>query len=939
MKRQFASIFAAILCCVVSFAQQSQPIPVDPAVRIGKLENGLTYYVRRNVEPAGQANFYIAQKVGSILEEENQRGLAHFLEHMCFNGTDHFPGNSIIRYCESIGVKFGENLNAYTSIDETVYNIDNVPVGKIPSAIDSCLWILHDWADGLLLTDNDIDNERGVIHEEWRTRANAQIRLLEKILPVIYPDGNRYGHRMPIGTMEVVDNFEYELLRNYYEKWYRPDLQAIIVVGDIDVDEVESKIVDIFGTIAAPVDPAERVYFGIPDNEEPIVCLAQDKEQQNAVSYIYCKHEPYPVELRSDMNYFVYSWAMAAAVLMVNDRLQEMLQQPEPPFIAAQIADEEYLIARTEYGWCGQVVSSEEGLTEAVTTLYREMLRAVRCGFTESEFERAKAVILTEVESIYNSRDKKKSSEYCREYVRHFIDNEPIAGAELDYAICNQILSVLNVDIVNQILSSLVDENKNLVMFAMLPQKEGVEYPSEEQMASLLAAVRAEDIQPYVDAVSDEPLMSELPQPGKVVKTKPAGMGYTRYELSNGVNVYFRQTDFNPDEVLMSASSHGGTSLYSVTLNSDLKVLSEVMNVGGVGNFSQTELKKVLSGKKVKVNAKVSLFGEGVFASSTPKDLETMFQLNYLTFTSMRKDQDAFESWLGREKALVMNRQSDPMSAVQDTLISTIYYNGIRAEAVSVEDLENVDYDRVMHIASQRFADASDFVFIITGAVSEEVLIPLLEQYVASLPAHGVKEQAELSTFGFRSGSFSNVFEHEMEVPMTTNFFFDYADMKYNLKNKLAYSLGLNALSAVLLAEIREKEGGTYGIGAYGDISGTPAPRQQAFMQIAYQTDPERYEYLNARVREIVDDFAANGPSETDLAKGKEFYLKKHNENLRENSYWTEVFANYLETKVDLTKDYESILEGITVKDVRKVLSAMLSQGNHSEVIMVGTSK
>ena len=492
---------------------------------------------------------------------------------------------------------------------------------------------------------------------------------------------------------------------------------------------------------------------------------------------------------------------------------------------------------------------------------------------------------------------------------------------------------------VNQIFSSLVDEDKNLVLFSLLPEKEGVVYPTEEQMASSLAAVRAEDIQPYVDAVSDEPLMSELPQPGKIVRVKPAEMGYTRYDLSNGATVYFRQTDFNPDEVLMTANSRGGTSLYSGNLNSDLKVITDVMNLGGVGNFSQTELKKVLAGKKVKVNAKVGIFTENVFASSTPKDLETMFQLNYLTFTSMRKDQDAFDSWLGREKASVMNRQNDPMSAIQDTLVSTIYFNGNRAEDVTIEDLENIDYDRALHIASQRFANAADFTFIITGAVSEKELLPLLEKYVASLPAHGAQEKADLAKFGFRSGTLSNVFEREMEVPMATSFFFNYADMKYSLKNKLAYSLGLNALSTVLLEEIREKEGGTYGIGAYGDLSGSPAPRQQAYMQIAYQSDPQRYEYLNTRVREIVADFAENGPAEEELAKGKEFYLKEHNENLRENSYWSQAFSNYLETKVDITRDFESVLESITAKDVRKIVAKMLSANNHSEVIMVGTSQ
>ena len=705
------------------------------------------------------------------------------------------------------------------------------------------------------------------------------------------------------------------------------------------MNEVEGKIRDIFGTIATPVDPAERVYFGVPDNEEPIICLATDKEQPYALSYLYCKHEPYPVEMRTDMNYLVYEFAISAATIMINDRIQEMLQKPEPPFIAAGISDGDFLIARTEYGLCGQIVSSETGLTEAVTAVYREMLRALRCGFTESEFERAKARILTELESAYNSRDKKKSADYCKEYVRHFIDKEPIAGAEFDLTVGNQIASALTVEVVNQIFSSLVDEDKNLVLFSLLPEKEGVVYPTEEQMASSLAAVRAEDIQPYVDAVSDEPLMSELPQPGKIVRVKPAEMGYTRYDLSNGATVYFRQTDFNPDEVLMTANSRGGTSLYSGNLNSDLKVITDVMNLGGVGNFSQTELKKVLAGKKVKVNAKVGIFTENVFASSTPKDLETMFQLNYLTFTSMRKDQDAFDSWLGREKASVMNRQNDPMSAIQDTLVSTIYFNGNRAEDVTIEDLENIDYDRALHIASQRFANAADFTFIITGAVSEKELLPLLEKYVASLPAHGAQEKADLAKFGFRSGTLSNVFEREMEVPMATSFFFNYADMKYSLKNKLAYSLGLNALSTVLLEEIREKEGGTYGIGAYGDLSGSPAPRQQAYMQIAYQSDPQRYEYLNTRVREIVAEFAENGPAEEELAKGKEFYLKEHNENLRENSYWSQAFSNYLETKVDITRDFESVLESITAKDVRKIVAKMLSANNHSEVIMVGTSK
>ena len=931
------TIIAAMLMAVAASAQQTQPMPVDPAVRIGQLDNGLTYYIRHNEEPKGQANFYIAQKVGSILEEEDQRGLAHFLEHMCFNGTERFPGNGIIKYCESIGVKFGENLNAYTSIDETVYNIDNVPVAKVPSAIDSCLWILHDWADGLLLTDEDIDHERGVIHEEWRTRANAQIRQLEAILPVLYPD-NRYGQRMPIGVMEVVDNFPYKVLRDYYEKWYRPDQQGVIVVGDIDVDAIEAKIKDIFGTIAAPVNPAERTYFEIADNKEPIICMTKDKEQPYAMTYIFCKHDPYPVEMRTDLNYYIYQYALSAATIMVNSRLQEITNKPNPPFIQAQISDGEYLIAKTKYGWQGIAISSETDLAKAVTSVYREMLRATRCGFTASEYERTKARILANVEDAYNSRDKRKSADFCSEYVRHFIDKEPIPGIETEYALFQQIAPAISVEVVNQIVASLVGEG-NLAMCSMLPDKEGVVYPTESEMASLLAAVEAEDIQPYEDEVSDQPLLAEIPQAGKVVKTKESYLGYTQYTLSNGATVYFKQTDINPNEILMSASSYGGTTFYPVSESANLKALNDVISISGIGEFKKTDLNKVLAGKKVSVHPYVGTFMETMSASSTPKDLETMFQLNYLYFTDMRADDEAFESWIGRQAASLANIESDPMSALQDSLRSTIYNNPARVQSMKVKDLESVDYQKVLSIAKERYANAADFDFVITGAVDEETLIPLLETYIASLPSTGKKEKANLKALDFSKGNKENKFDREMEVPMVTNFFFDFSKCKYNLKNYLAFNLGCDALSVVLLEEIREKEGGTYGIGAYGSMSGSPKPRKQANMQISYQTDPARYEYLNQRVREIVDQFAKEGPSEENLAKGKEFLHKKHLENINENSWWAESLEEILATGVDMTEDYDKVLDSITAEDVRKAVASMLKKDNHSEVIMVGVKK
>ncbi|MCQ2152762.1 MAG: insulinase family protein, partial [Bacteroidales bacterium] len=710
MKR-FFTLFAVILTATLAFGQQSQPIPIDPAVRIGHLDNGLTYYIRHHEEPKGQANFYIAQKVGSILEEENQRGLAHFLEHMCFNGTQHFPGNGVIKYCESIGVKFGQNLNAYTSIDETVYNIDNVPVATAPTAIDSCLWILHDWADGLLLEDDDIDHERGVIHEEWRTRMNsAMLRMYEKILPEVYP-GNKYGERMPIGLMSVVDNFPYKALRDYYEKWYRPDQQGIVVVGDIDVDAVEAKIKEIFGTIAKPENPAERYYVQIEDNAEPIVSIATDKEQPVATALIFCKHDAYPNELKGDFNYLVYSYAQYAALIMMNSRISELLQSPEPPFIQASIGDDDFFLSKTKKAWTGSVAFPDGGFEKGLTTLYREMLRAVRGGFTASEYERAKAEILSYYESQYNSREKRKSAEFCSEYVRHFIDNEPIAGIENMYAIAQQMIPMIPVEVINQIVATFVGEG-NLVVACMLPEREGVVWPDAQQVKDMLASVAAENIEPYVDAVSNEPLISEMPKAGKVKKDGKAAFGYEKYTLSNGATVYFRHTDFNKDEILMSAFSYGGSSQYPEQEAPVLKALSGLMAIGGVGNFNSTELTKALSGKNVGVSPFVTFYKEGISANSTPKDLETMFQLTYLYFTALREDQDAFTSWKTRQGAAIANRQSQPMAAFQDTLSNTIYDRPARVKAMDLQDMEQIDYNRALAIARERFANAADFTFV-----------------------------------------------------------------------------------------------------------------------------------------------------------------------------------------------------------------------------------
>ncbi len=923
---------------MMASAQQMPPIPVDPNVKIGKLDNGLTYYIRHNEEPKGQANFYIAQKVGSILEDESQRGLAHFLEHMCFNGTEHFPGNGVVKYCESIGVKFGADLNAYTSIDETVYNIDNVPVAKVPSAVDSCLWILHDWADGLLLTDEDIDGERGVIHEEWRSRQNAQMRLYEKILPEIYPNHNKYGERLPIGLMEVVDNFPYKVLRDYYEKWYRPDNQGIVVVGDIDVNEVEGKIKEIFGTIATPVNPAERYYVQIEDNDETIVSMATDKEFPYAQTFLFWKHDAYPVEMRGDMNYLVYKYATVMASMMLNERLEEFSQLPEPPFMMAQFgSDEDYFLAKTKKSYMGIVVCGEDQLKNAVATIWREILRAKRGGFTASEYERARAEYMSQVESAYNSREKKSSASYCAEYVRHFIDNEPVMSQEEELALSQQLCPNIPVEVINQLFGSLVEEGKNIVLACMLPEKEGVTYPTADEMKKMLADVAAEEIEAYQEEVSNEPLLAQIPTGGKIVKSKADKFGYTMYKLSNGATVYVKPTDFNKDQIILRAYSQGGTSLYPESEALTLKNIG-LFTEGGVGNFSSTALTKALAGKQVGVNPYINFYEEGMRGNSTPKDFETMLQLAYLYFTAQRTDADAFKSWQNKTRAQLLNAEKQPMTALQDTLTRALYNNNPRATQMKAADVDNVDYARVMQIAKERFANAADFTFIFTGAIDEQTMLPLIAQYIGSLPAQGKKEKAREVGMGFTKGMQDKVFAKEMEVPMAVVVYMETAKGKNGLKNDLTLDIAHQILDIIYTEEIREKEGGTYGVSTAGGLNQRPK-ETDAYLQIVYQTSPESYERLNKRIEELLGEFVQNGPSEANMKKVKDYMHKTYQDNLRQNGYWSGEMYYWNKFGIDEVTDYEKVLDSITTEDVRKAIDNILKQRNQTRVIMYGATK
>ena len=932
-KRQLMALLVLVACALTTFAQQMPPIPMDPNVRVGKLENGLTYYIRHNNYPEGQANFYIAQKVGSVLEEDDQRGLAHFLEHMCFNGTEKFPGNGVVKYLEGIGVKFGTDLNAYTSIDETVYNIDNVPM-SVAGAIDSCLWILHDWAGGLLLEDEDIDKERGVIHEEWRQRNTAQQRMMEAVSLEMYP-GNRYGDRWPIGTMEVIDNFPYSALRAYYEKWYRPDQQAIVVVGDVNVDEIEAKIKGIFADLAMPANPAERVYYPIADNKEPIIAIAQDKEQQYGIVYLYAKHEAIPDEAKGDMQYLILDYAKAMFAQMMYGRMNELAMQPDAPFVEGMVSDGEFFLAKTKGAINGAIVPKEGQMKESVAVLYREMLRAKRHGFTESEYVRARAEYLTNLESAYNERAKVRSQRYCKEYVRHFIDNEPIPGIENEYTIMNQLAPNLPVELVNQVVTSLMSDS-NLVLMAMLPEKEGLVHPTEEEIAQLLAAVAAEDITAYEDKVSDEPLIAEEPAGGKVVKVKAAKHGYKQLTLSNGATVYLKSTDFKADQILMTVVSKGGTALYDASEAINLGQVVDVIENNGIGNFNTTDLQKVLAGKKAGVAPYINLNMEGMNGSSTPKDFETLMQLTYLQFTAPRLDDEAFASYKSKMKAMLENQELDPQTALGDTITKVLYNNHPRAISMKAADVEKTDDARILEIYKERFANAADFSFIFTGAIDEAVAIPLIEKYIGGLPAGGKKEKYVDAKVDIQKGEIKNVFEKQMATPSATVYLVYSGDMKHNLKNALMMSVTDQILDIIYTEEIREKEGGTYGVGTSGSI--TRIPKESFRLLVMFQTAPELREKLTGMAVDLLNKFAEEGPRQKDLDKVREYMLKKYAENQKENSYWANMLHNEIALGYDGYTDYEKTLNSITTEDLKKFMKSMLKQGNAIEVSMVGVN-
>ncbi|MBO4328512.1 MAG: insulinase family protein, partial [Bacteroidales bacterium] len=762
---------------------------------------------------------------------------------------------------------------------------------------------------------------------------DAQMRIYGKILPEIYPN-SPYGAPMPIiGTEEVVANFDHQFLRDYYHKWYRPDLQGIIVIGDIDVDQIESRLKEMFADIPAPVNPAERVHFPVADNEEPIVSIATDVEETSYDIGIYYKHDITPVEMRNDMSYWVSGIVENLISQMFNNRMRELAQKPNPPFIYGNGYYGTFLVSDTKDAWSiGATAKDKDGIDEALTAIVAESNRMKEFGFTASEFERAKADMLRQYETQFEERNKQETSRYFYPMLSHFLTNEPLMGIETEYPLMQQVLPNLPLEAINAYAKELVTDN-NIVIVLTAPQKEGEVLPNKEELLSLFNKANAEKVEAYQETVSNEPLLAKLPKPGKIAKSETLPeFDATMLTMKNGVKVIYKPTDFKDDEILMSAYSFGGLSVMDGKNPYNLQEINSLMGLGGIGNFSAIDLPKILAGKRVRVSANINNFTEGVNGNCSVKDLETMLQLTYLYFNNLRSDDEAFQSFLTRTKAMLANVESDPMTTFRDSVNMVLYENHPLVKRMKAEDYDKIDYAKALKQAAERFADPNNFVFTFVGNIDPATFEPLVAQYLGGMEAKKNNETWKDNGLKFSKKGHISHYYKAMENPKATCYMFYNGPMAYNEKNLMTMELLKDILDIVYTEKIREDEGGTYGVGTNGMLQNIP---EESFMlMIGFETNKEMYEKLMGIAIAELERIANEGPRPQDLQKVKEYKLKKHAEDMENNRYWMNTIQAKMRDGVNLMKGYDQLVNGTTSQDIADMAKTIL-QGAHKEVVQL----
>ena len=929
MKKLLLSI--TLLCAAMVSAQEApEKLPMDPEVRYGRLDNGLTYYIRHNEQPKQRAEFHIAQAVGAILEEDNQNGLAHFLEHMAFNGTQHFPGKGIINYFESIGVNFGGNINAYTSIDETVYRLSDVPTYR-EGIVDSALLVMHDWSCGLLLLDEEIDAERGVILEEWRTGRTAQRRMWKEMRALMYP-GTQYAKRDVIGDTAVINNFEYQALRDYYHKWYGPDNQAIIVVGDINVDTIEAKIKALWADVPRRTNYGERPIYTVNHNDKPLVAIVTDPEAQGTRITLEYKFDQLPEALQQTAKEYTLNMVRGLACDMFNNRMSDLSHDPNASFSGAGCYYGE--VAKKMDAFMAVIIPKEGRETEAYNDLVYQLEKMHRYGFTNAELERVKNDKMTAMETYYNERNTRKNITLARECIRHFENGETMPGAQWEYEMTQAFLPLIPLEKVNQLAQSLIHANPTIAISA--PAKEGVHIPSPEAIVATIAAQGELAIEAPQEEKIDTELVKKAPHKGKIKSTKQnEELGYTEWTLNNGIKVVIKPTTFKADEILMQGFSKGGMTQVKTEDLPSAKLATTIVGMSGIGTFTMPQLEKALAGKTVSVSPEIAENMERMNGSSTVKDLETMLQLTYLYFTAPRRDEEAYQTTMNLLHNQLVNRDKNPKTIFSDSVQMMASNHSDRTPIVNLQLMEKVSLDKALEIYKERFANPGDFTFIFVGNIdpADAKVQELICQWLGGLKTKKAREEVIDHHVRVTPGMQKNYFTRKMETTTASNRIqYTSYDMPYSLANDLNMEMIGRILSTRYLESIREREGGSYGVATYGDMSILPVPRASLIMQ--FDTDPKKQERLMEIIHEEIQTIIKDGPLATDLQKEKESMLKDYQEDLENNKYWRSALYLYYMYGINNIRDYKPAVEAITAQTVQQTLKQLVSAGNVFEVVM-----
>lgn len=932
--RGFVFILALMLTTWAGLAQSpakrwelDATLPLDPSIRSGKLANGLTYYIRRNVEPRSRAELRLAINAGSTLEDDDQKGLAHFLEHMMFNGTKRFQKQELVDFLESTGLRFGPDLNAYTSFEETVY-ILRVPTDK-PEIFTRAFDVLEDWAGAVTFEAEEIEKERGVIIEEWRLGQGAQGRLRDKLIPAIF-SGSRYKDRLPIGDPDIIRSAPREAFTRFYRDWYRPDLMAVVAVGDFDVDAVEGLIRERFSRLKNPELVRERMTFNLPPHKETIYSVVTDPELPvTQVQVYFKKDQEESFEKVSDYRRTLVRGLFEAAI---GSRLAEIARQPDAPFLAAGVSSSSLVRAGQTYA--AQAIAKEGKVLESLETLFTEVARVRLHGFTQSEIDRMKADTLRGYEQMYQERNNSSSGGFADEYVRNFLEGEPAPGIEVEYQLATQLVPGITLEEVNKVAEELITKENRVVVVAM-PEKEGLTPPSEEALAKVLTKVEATDIAPYTDSVVDEPLVSQELAPAPVREQKRnEALGVTEVVLANGVRVLLKPTDFKQEEVLFTAFSDGGHSLVPDEKYFDAIAADALVTLSGVGSFDAVALRKKLAGKSVQLRPSIGELGEGLSGTTATSDVETLLQLVYLHFTAPRADKDAMEVYKQQRIAGLQNLLSTPQGVFQKTMLETMYGNNVRRRIPTVFEMRNTNLESAAEIFKQRFADAEDFTFLFVGSFQEQEVIAMCQKYLGNLPVKEGRErfknvQPELPK-GVAKGVARKGVDPQSRVSLTFH-----GPFAYNRENRFRIRMMASVLGIKLREEIREDRGGVYGISASASPSAKPIPRYT--FSIGFGCDPQRVEELKGAVMEQVNWIKNAEDMESYLVKVREQERRSFETSLRQNGFWLSTIQFYYEHPEEdptLLLKLPETVEAIGAEEIRAAAREYLNTERYVDITL-----